>query len=303
MSTTARNKFIVQRGLQLLIVEHAYSQISIYRKLKALDVKVSRASISNLWKAQRSIGAQLWKEGAKGLLILLRRELCLEWNDQKKDFDPIIDCRAQTINIKKTIVAPSLSIKQPTALIHDGRRDVSEKVALYQKATQEVIEIGIRLKNFTSYFSEKRASAFIDPLLQQLETGVRFRCYLLNPTGNIARRFVEDRASVQPIEKTLLQDIPLITKELQQTFQQLNQKKLPGKMQLYQYDHFPYFHASVIDGDVPNGHLFLTPYILGVSRANTPVLEINRHSNKAIFKRYWRSILTITQSKRTIRLV
>ena len=86
MSIIRKNQLIVQKGLKLLIDDHAYSQIIIHRKLKVLDVRVSRSSISNLKNGQRSVGSQLWKSVAQGVLVLVERELCLRWNPTEENY-------------------------------------------------------------------------------------------------------------------------------------------------------------------------------------------------------------------------
>ena len=67
-------------------------------------------------------------------------------------------------------------------------------------------------------------------------------------------------------------------------------------MSLFQYDHFPSFHASVIDGATENGVIYMSPYLFGVRRANTPVIEVHQKMQQKIFKRYWSSVKAIINS-------
>ena len=296
-------QLIIDQALQKLIAAHGFSQIKVFQKFQQLGIKVSRASISNLWNHKKSISITLLKQAADGLQIIMEREFCLAFDESVKSFGKIKDCKIRPITTKPNtpILPPENS--SPKYLIHDGRRDVHDKVKLYNQAHFEILEIGIRLKNFRSYFEEKRESAFLIPLRNLLDQGVDFKCYTLSSTGNFARRYIEDRAIVQPSEKSLLEDIPRITNELKQLFIRLNREGHKGKMELYQYDHFPYFHTTVIDGGTERGQMNIASYLYGVSRANTPVIELDRKMNSLLFKKYWRSIKAFIDSQRVTQII
>ena len=296
-------RLIVDQALQKLIAEHNFTQFEIFEKLQVLQISIGRASISNLWNHKQSVSGALLKKAAEGLKLIMERELCFVFMEESKTFQKIKNCKARPIIIRpsKTILTPIK--KTSTYLIHDGRRDVHEKVQLYNQARFEILEIGIRLKNFRSYFEEKRESAFLTPLRNLLARGVDFKCYNLALDGNCAKRYIADRAIVQPNEKLLLEDIPRITTELKQLFIQLNREGHRGKIQLYQYDHFPYAHATVIDGGTENGQMNIAPYLLGLSRANTPVIELSQNANKSLFKKYWKSVHALTNSQRITQIV
>ena len=152
-----------------------------------------------------------------------------------------------------------------------------------------MIEVGIRLKNLRSYFEDQRESAFLLPLIDVLKSGVNFKCYLLNPKSSIARRYIEDRARVQASEHNLLEEIEENIEKLASLFRQLNKSGYKGRMELFLYDHFPYQHAVIVDGETANGWMHCSPYLYGISRANAPVLEIKRSANKTLFRKYLRS--------------
>ena len=292
---------IVDQSLKKLISEDGYSQIEIFQKFQQLEIQVSRASISNFWN-KRSVSQTLLRKAANGFKIIMERELCLTYNEDSNQFEKIENCSIQPIIIGKRETTIEIEKQFPTYSIFDGRRDVTDKVEFYQKANFEILEIGIRLKNFRSYFEEKRESAFLDPLRSMLEKGTYFKCYGINPTGNFARRYIEDRAIAQPSEMDLIDDIPRIANELRDLFIQINREGYKGKMELYQYDHFPYYHAMVTDGGTENGNMNIAPYLYGISRANTPVVQVQHRSNRILFKKYWKSIKALTNSQQVSKI-
>jgi len=74
------------------------------------------------------------------------------------------------------------------------------------------------------------------------------------------------------------------------------------KVSLYNYATYDII-ASIADGDTERGLMYLSPYLYGVSRANSPVLEINRKDNKSIYKRYWQSVKALIYSDQISKIV
>lgn len=293
---------IIKLSIQKLISESGYTQVEIFKKFQQLEIQVSRASISNFCNKKYG-SVSLLREAAKGFKLIMERDLCLNYNERSNQFKKIENCSPRPIDINKKLVTSEIEIKHQPYSIFDGRMDVTDKVELYQKAKYEIVEIGLRLKNFRSYFEEKRESAFLDPLRNLLEDGINFKCYTLDPKGNYARKYIEDRATSQPSEIELLEDIPRITAELRNLFIQINREGFKGKMELYQYDHFPYYHATAIDGNTENGNLNIAPYLYGISRANTPVIQLQQKSNKVLFRKYWKSVKTLVNSKQVTKII
>ena len=293
---------IIKLSLQKLVSECGYTQVEVFKKFQQLEIQVSRASISNFCN-KRYGSVALSREAASGFKLIMEREQCMHYDENTNRFEKIENCSPWPVLIDKKIVTSEKEIKHQPYSIFDGRMDVTDKVEFYQKAKYEILEIGIRFKNFRSYFEEKRESAFLDPLRSLLENGINFKCYTLDSKGNYARRYIEDRVTSQPSEIELLDDIPRITSELRNLFIQINREGYKGKMELYQYDHFPNYHATVIDGDTGNGNLNIAPYLYGISRANTPVIHINQKSNKILFKKYWKSVKTFVNSKQVTKII
>ena len=293
---------IIKDALNFLIEEKGYTQLQIAQKFQQLEINVSRSSISNLRKNNPEIGLQLIKRASNGLLKIMKRDFCLIFHEATNKFEKEPDCVPLTIPIENTFLNET-EINNPSYIIHDGRIDVSEKVDLYNYAAFEIIEIGIRLKSFRSYFSSKRESAFLEPIFHKLENGVNFKCYVADANGNFLRRYIEDRTNENQMELDVLKDISEITNELSKLFSSINRDGYKGKMELYHYDHFPYYHASVADGATERGLLYISPYLYGVSRANAPVTQLYRKKNKILYKRYWQSVKAFINSKQVFQIV
>ncbi len=296
MTLKEKNELIAKKGIQFLIDDCVYTQAQILEMFEALEIQTSKPSLSNLYSGNRAVKSRAMSNLAKGIEIILERERCHALDEETKKIIPIPLCQIRPITRKTTAAIIDTEKISKGYTIHEGRIDVPQKVLFYEQATYEVIEMGLRLRRFTDYFQAKRDGAFLDPIRALLANGVNFKCYVLNPTGNFARRYYEDRAKVLPKEKETYETSPKIIAELKQLCLILNREGYKGKMSLFQYDHFPCFHASVIDAETENGVIYMAPYLFGVRRANTPVIEVHQKMQKKVFKRYWSSIKAIINS-------
>lgn len=302
MNAQNQNTRIVKQSLSLLIDEKGFSQKQIVKKLKQLGYSISTSSISNLKNDNESIGKKLYYQAAKGLQELIKREFCQHYDAAQDLLTPIPNCQRKPVIIEESIdVLPTNNSSSYT--IHNGRLNISDKVKLYEQAQYEIIEIGLRLRSFSAYFVSRREDAFLIPIQNQLNKGVHFKCYLLRPDGNCARRYVADRTIALPREHDLLEKIPEITANLTTQINALNRISTKGKMSLYQYDHFPNYHATVIDGDTERGKILISPYLFGVSRANAPVIEITKKHHPVIYRQYWKSVKALIHSPQIFPLV
>jgi hypothetical protein len=291
-----------RQGIKILLDDCAYSQIQIVEKFGLLGTTTSRASISNLSR-EKDFGDKGLRNLSKGIQEILEREQCIVFDKDAGKYVIVEDCKKRPIGELSSEIKVAASKEELGYTIHNGRINVSDKVLFYEKAQKEIIELGLRLRNFTSYFTSKREGAFHDPIRQKLEEGVNFKCYVLNPTSSLAKRYFDDRAFKIPKEKETFTESPHVIRELKKTCKALNREGYSGKISLFQYDHFPYFHASVIDGEMETAKMYMSPYLYGVARANTPVIEIDKRLQKKLFKRYWDSVKAITTSTQMSQLV
>lgn len=303
MTLKEKKELIALKGIKFLIDDCSYTQTQIREMFEVLEIKTSKPSISNLYSGNRPVQSKAITNLAKGIKIILEREQCHFLDEETKEIIPIPACQIRPIPKKNnaTVIDTGKTAKSYT--IHEGRIDVPQKVLLYEQATYEIVELGLRLRRFTDYFQAKRDGAFLDPISKQLANGVNFKCYVLNPTGNLARRYYDDRAMALAKEKETYEMSPKIIGELKQLCLSLNRAGYKGKMSLFQYDHFPYFHASAIDAETENGIIYMSPYLFGVRRANTPVIEVHQKAQKKLFKRYWSSVKAMINSPTVTQLV
>ncbi|MEM8909002.1 MAG: hypothetical protein AAGD05_14240, partial [Bacteroidota bacterium] len=80
----------------------------------------------------------------------------------------------------------------------------------------------------------------------------------------------------------------------------LNEQSTAGKIRLYHYNSFPYFHASVADGHLSEGRMFIAHYLYGISRANAPGLELLKSQNPRLFDKYWTSVRQLIRGAKEI---
>ena len=302
MTIKEKNELIARQGLKLLLDKYAYRQIDIKRKFETLGIATNASSISLLFN-NKKVGLKALKDLSKGITDILKAEQCLVFHESEKKFIPIENCTKKVIFQPTKTTTAQIADTSNTYIIHKGRIDVPEKVKLYRKASQEIIEIGLQLRNFTTYFSAKQDSKFLLPIEEKLEAGVHFKCYILAPDSTIGIRYFEDRNRVQRGEIEKFNNSSKILADLEKICLRLNKKGYEGKMSLFTYNNFPYFHASVIDGDSGNGLMYMSAYLYGIARANTPVIEVHQKVHKKLFKRYWSSIIALTSCQTITRIV
>jgi len=176
-----------------------------------------------------------------------------------------------------------------------GRRNIDKKVALIQTAKCEVVELGIALRTFSSYFEQRASYEFKDHVLEILRHGVVFKCVAMDPDCEIAAKYAEDRG-----ETELLDRIRSSLKFLKALSNEFKQLALPGKFEVYVYSHVPYFHAVCVDGDEANGRMFISPYMYATKRAETPGFEFSKSEHAVMFEKYWASMKKLLADSRQL---
>ena len=180
-------------------------------------------------------------------------------------------------------------------LYEKGRRSIDKKVAFIQTANYEVVELGIALRTFSSYFEQRASYEFKDHVIELLRRGVVFKCVAIDPDCEIAAKYAEDRGEPELLDR--IRSSLKILKALSDEFRQL---RLPGKFEIYVYSHFPYFHAVCVDGDEANGRMFISPYMYATKRAETPGFEFLKSKHPVMFEKYWTSVKELLVSSRQL---
>jgi hypothetical protein len=280
---------IVQKGAKLLIEQWDYTQVALVKKMKTLGITISTASL-NLIIHNKSAGFRTLKRAAEGISTILSSEFALSYD---RDVERFVENKPESWKAQPIPESPS---DAPPITIHpDGRVSVKEKTDFIATATQEVIEVGIRLNSFSNYFVSQNEKAYKAHIVNLLERGVNVRGYLLNPESNEARLYFEDRASIQSSEKDSIDDIKRITERLRQVSAELNGLQFPGKFEIFLYKHIPCNFFFVVDGGLSSGKMMVSPYLYGIRRANCPVLEFSKKDQPAMFRKYWESLQYFTE--------
>lgn len=282
-----RLRNIIRLALLLLQDEMAYGQNNIVKKLSTLGYQISPSSFSNIKKG-KAVGLNLLNITAKGMQLLIERELGLVFDGDSQNFKP-----QDTPNWVATIVPekPQKDIDKPGYILHiEGRVIMPQKSDFIDSAQREVIEVGARLRSFSRYFFSENETAYKHRILKLLKRGVDVKSYLLDPDSNEARIYFDDRAKVQSFEKESPADIKKVLVQLKELCDEFESKQMPGKFEIYLYKHIPYGLFLSVDGSRENGKMMVSPYLYGIRRADCPVLEITRYDQPVLFRKYWESL-------------
>lgn len=267
-----------------------YTQLELVEKFAQYGFSFSKPTMSNLYRQKEKVSFKTWKTAATAFQRLLKEECGMSYDEANGDFVKTLEKTIATSDLH----VQSTTITQPPVDFHArGRLQISEKAAFVSTAKQEVIEIGVGLRTFTSYFynhAHYEYQAYIERLLSK---GVNIRCLLIAPEATTSEVYLKDRS-----ESILLERISEnITKlnELRQIFEGKNYK---GKFNIYTYSHIPYSHFCVVDANTPDGKMIISPYIFGVKRADAPVFELSKKEHYYLFDRYWQSIQLILKNSK-----
>ena len=276
---------IVCRGLEHLYDHLEYTQISVLNKLNMLGHTVSVASLSKI-KTGKLVGLSTLSLVAKGMESILEQELDMAFDDGAQDFR-----LRYTPNWRPTVIPQEPEQHTAPFTLHDeGRVSVKQKTDFIADAKKEVIEVGIRLNSFSSYFISQNESAYKTHILALLRKGVAIKAYLLDPDCNEARIYFEDRSRVQSSEKESIAEIKKVVERLKVLCAEFEAMQLQGKFEIYLYRHIPYSLYLVVDGGTEDGKMMVSPYLYGVSRANCPVMEFAKKDRRPLYRRHWESV-------------
>ena len=111
--------------------------------------------------------------------------------------------------------------------IHEsGRLSIQDKVLFLREITQEYIEIGVAMRTFVSYFTQRPDNDFKKEIEILLQKGVNFKFYLLNPDMKIAKDYVKERN-----ERDLIENIRKSKTELFKLKSEFERRGYPGKFE------------------------------------------------------------------------
>lgn len=303
MNIKKKNLEIFQAAFKLLSTheETMHSQVIICNKLKFLGKGVSPSLFSRL-VTQNDAGSKTIQRVVSGLKEIIQEELAMAYDDQKKAFVIKKPDNWQKKTIPEKVAPPPIDTNSGPLFHYDGRRTIQEKTGFIANAQQEVIFLGVRLKQFCSYFLERKDAEFKEHILRLLQRGVRIKCYLANPDTNAVRFYFQDRSSAIPKEKNGEALIPEIIRDLQRIRLELMDYNLDGSFQIFTYAHLPTTHFLCVDQDSLAGKMLVSNYTFGVARSKVPVIEVYKRRNKKLFELYQRSLHALVKDAKDVSI-
>ena len=277
---------LINKSLEHLYDQLAYTQVAVIDKLRLLGHVVSPASLSKI-KTGKDVGLPLLISVAKGIQLIMEQELDMAFNGKTEDFEPL-----DTLGWKPTVV-PKIPPQdtQKFTLHPEGRLLVDEKARFIKNATQEIIELGIRLNTLSNYFTNINENAYKTHVINLLKKGVVIKGYLLDPDSNEARIYFDDRSKVQTFEKDSIEDIKKVIARFKVLDAEFKAMNLKGRLEIYLYRHIPNSFYLVVDGTMmETAKMMVSPYLYGIGRANCPVMEFTKKDQSYLFRKHWESL-------------
>ncbi|MFK7947144.1 MAG: hypothetical protein AB8G11_06130 [Saprospiraceae bacterium] len=266
-----------------------YTQLELVEKFAQYGFLFSKPTMSNLYRQKEKVSFKTWKMAATAFQRLLEEECGMSYDETIGDFVKTLEniTTPADLHLQKNPI-----VSRPPVVFHArGRLQISEKAAFVSTAKQEVIEIGVGLRTFTSYFfnhAHYEYQAYVETLLSK---GVNIKCLLIEPKAVTSEVYLNDRS-----ESVLLERISESIVKLNELKQIFDHKNYKGQFNIYTYSHIPYSHFCVVDANTPNGKMIISPYIFGVKRADAPVFELSKQEHHYLFDRYWQSIQLILKN-------
>lgn len=175
----------------------------------------------------------------------------------------------------------------------EGRLSIDDKVSFILNAKNEVIEIGNRLREFTSYFYSRNPVEFKNHVLALLKNGVKLKCYALDSRWALDNLPINSKE-----EKKYFEEIPETLNKLLEFKKEVSDKNLSGSVEIFIYQHVPLFHVQCTDGDSAEGRMTVSNYLFGIKRSQCPVIQFSKQSNPTMFSTYWESIQNIVKTSK-----
>ncbi|MFN7116406.1 MAG: hypothetical protein ACK4TA_06365 [Saprospiraceae bacterium] len=295
MNKTQEFIHIIKLGVQLIQDERAYPQSTIIHKIKQLSLPVSAPSLSNVMNNQH-VGQQALLNLSTGIQTIIENELGYYYDDKQKIFIPL-----PAEQRPPSPVMPKEKAKELPPIFHlEGRLPIQEKVKFINKAQKNIIEVGVRLNTFSEYFKSRNKHEFQIHIEQLLQKGINMQVYLLDPASPESKIYFQDRAKAQPDERHALEETERAVERLLKVKAVFEKNQYPGQFEVFAYQHIPYNHFVIIDGDTDTGQMLVSHYIYGIERAQCPVMEFSKATSSSLYDRYWQSLQALIQGTKQL---
>lgn len=177
-----------------------------------------------------------------------------------------------------------------------ARPEIAEKANFIRNANKEIIQIGVSLRSFISYFEQRPSYEFRDIVANLIKRGIRFRNFILDPNCPLAKEYsyyVDEKLRKDELSKRCESSIKKL-KEIGKEFDEVKK----GAFEIFTYDNIPRFFMLCVDPEEENGKMMISFYIYGYRRADAPVLFIEKSHDPELFSKYYECAKRlISQSK------
>jgi class 3 adenylate cyclase len=191
-------------------------------------------------------------------------------------------CLSDLWNLKRELATPF-------NIITTGRPSISEKLALIRNARREIIEVGIGLTSFAQYFTGQAPDEFRDPIRELVRGGVNLTCFALNFEHEAGRAWLAEQGNPDYPEEA-----NFARRRLEAEGKYYRDHSYRGRLSYHTYKRVPEFWCLGVDVDDPiDGRMFFAPYLMGVTRSSTPVVQVSRTSNPDLFAKYHQCIKAV----------
>lgn len=210
---------------------------------------------------------------------------------KKEDRQTFLDDLAEVLDQKLKRAQTDKVVR----VYEEGRLPLAAKVALFEAAKRDIVEVGTAVRSFVGYFEQRPYSEFKKPVVEVLKRGVNFHVLVLDPDSEIAGIYAKDRN--EP-------DLPLKIKQsierLLKLRDEFRQARLPGEFDIRLFSHFPSCYALMVDPGESEGRMHVSHYLHDLKRADTPVFEIHESDSPVLFEKYRRFLQELVDTSRKL---
>ncbi|WP_416969245.1 hypothetical protein [Streptomyces sp. 4F14] len=162
-----------------------------------------------------------------------------------------------------------------------GRPAPAEKTAFIAEARTEIIEVGVTLRSLTGYFVSRPERDFTDPVRQLLRRGVHITYLIADPDSPLLTAYADSLG-----DPALPARAAEAARQLSRVAADFAAEGHLGRMTVRHTRQLPTGYLALVDPDGTTGRCRTSPYLPGVRRADSPVLDITRAAHPEVFARY-----------------
>lgn len=291
---------IIIDGFKLLKQKQRYMNKEVVGKLETLGYKISESSFTKILK-EKNVGNAVLKKAYAGIVEIIESELGYRLDGPEQKFILMESSHGWAPEIIPLPDPRQLENSLGVNFYDKGRLSIQEKVEFINTAKEEVVEMGVRLRTFVDYFRSRSDHEFAEPVRNLLKRGVNFKLYILDPSSNETLLYFNDRAKVSEEEGNSVEVIKDVIMKLNKIQEELLSYSFPGKFEVYSYKHIPYNHFFIIDGETRFGKMMVSNYLYGIKRADCPVIQVSKQSNRSLYRRYFLSYKALVREAKNIK--